>query len=405
MGKSNAADKIQDLQIFGEFGGINPSITDSSTYTFLKAQTMADVFEGNEEGCYLYSRHWNPSNLNLSNALAQMEDTESALVCSSGMAAISSTLLQICNSGDEIVSSRTIYGGSYALMKNFLPKYGIKTSFVNTTNASQVESAINSKTKLIYCETMSNPMLEVTDIRKLSEIAKKNGCLLVVDNTFSPLIFHPAQMGADIVIHSLTKFINGMSDCVAGVICSSKEFINSLYDVNSGAAMLLGPVLDSLRSASILKNMRTLHIRMQQHQSNALYLSQKLKADGYRIIYPGLENHPQYNLLKEIGNPKYGAGGIFVIDMQEKYLANMLMEQMQKDNIGYLAVSLGAYKTLFSAPGGSTSSEIPEEERKEMGLTDGLVRISIGLDDDIDRTYEKMKQCIESVLSKQQIVK
>jgi methionine-gamma-lyase len=169
--------------------------------------------------------------------------------------------------------------------------------------------------------------------------------------------------------------------------------------------MLLGPVLDSLRSASILKNMRTLHIRMQQHQKNALYLSKKLKADGYRIIYPGLENHPQYKLLKEIGNPKYGAGGIFVIDMQEKYLANMLMEQMQKDNIGYLAVSLGAYKTLFSAPGVSTSSEIPEEERKEMGLTDGLVRISIGLDDDIDRTYEKMKQCIESVISKQQIVK
>ena len=395
-----SANRIQDLQFFGEFGGVNPSITDSSTFTFLQAKTMAGVFNGEIEGCYLYSRHWNPTNLYLSKALAQMEGTESALVTASGMAAISSTLLQSCSSGDEIVSSRTIYGGSYAIMKNFLPKFGIKTTFVDTCKLEQIRNAITERTKLIYCETMSNPMLEITDIRELSKIAKANNCLLVVDNTFSPLIFSPAQMGADVVIHSLTKFINGMSDCVAGAICGSEEFINSLYDVNSGAAMLLGPVLDSHRSASILKNMKTLHIRMQQHASNALSLTRKLEADGYRIIYPGLERHPQYKLVKEIGYPKYGAGGLFVVDLKEKEAANHFMELMQEANIGYLAVSLGSYKTLFSAPGGSTSSEIPEEERIQMGLTDGLVRISIGLDDDIDRTYLKMSKCLKTVHAK-----
>tara|TARA_R110001583_G_scaffold55182_2_gene168058 strand:+ start:14838 stop:16043 length:1206 start_codon:yes stop_codon:yes gene_type:complete len=395
-----SADHIQDLQFFGEFGGVNPSITDSSTFTFLKAQTMGDVFDGKIEGCYLYSRHWNPSNLYLSQALSEMEGTESALVTASGMAAISSTLMQICSSGDEIVSSRTIYGGSYALMKNFLPKFGINTSFVDTTNLQQVKKAVSKRTKLIYCETMSNPMLEISDIRELSKIAKANNCLLVIDNTFSPLIFTPAKMGADIVIHSLTKFINGMSDCVAGAICASSEFIDSLYDVNSGAAMILGPVLDSYRSASILKNMRTLHIRMQQHASNALSLSQKLESDGYRIIYPGLKSHSQYLLTKEIGHSKYGAGGLFVVDLKEKEIANRFMELMQDANIGYLAVSLGSYKTLFSAPGGSTSSEIPEEERIQMGLTDGLVRISIGLDDDIDRTYVKMSECLKEIYSK-----
>ncbi len=397
MTDSKSANRLQDLQFFGEFGGVNPSISDSSTFTFLQSKTMAGVFDGEIEGCYLYSRHWNPSNLYLSQALAQMEGTEGALVTASGMAAISSTLMQICGSGDEIVSSRTIYGGSYALMKNFLPRFGIKSTFVDTTNLQQVEKAINKRTKVIYCETMSNPMLEITDIKALSRLAKAHNCLLIVDNTFSPLIFSPALLGADIVIHSLTKFINGMSDVVAGAVCASHEFINSLYDVNSGAAMLLGPVLDSHKSASILKNMKTLHIRMQQHAKNAQFISQQLLDDGYRIIYPGLKNHPQNERVKEMGQSKYGAGGLFVIDLKEKEKANRFMELMQNANIGYLAVSLGSYKTLFSAPGGSTSSEIPEQERAQMGLTDGLVRISIGLDDDIARTYDRMKSCLEEL--------
>ncbi|MCO6501373.1 MAG: aminotransferase class I/II-fold pyridoxal phosphate-dependent enzyme [Vicingus serpentipes] len=397
MSNFNPADNIQDLQYFGEFGGVNPSITDSSTYTFLKAGTMEGVFEGEIDGCYLYSRHWNPSNKYLSQALAKMEGTESASVTSSGMGAITSTLLQLCSAGDEIVSSRTVYGGTYAFLKNFLPKFNINTKFVDTTDLTQVEAAITPNTKVIYCETMSNPMLEISDIRALSKIAKANDCQLVVDNTFSPMIFSPAEMGADVVVHSMTKFINGMSDCVAGTVCGSDEFITSLYDVNDGAAMLLGPVLDSFRSAGILKNLRTLHIRMKQHSLNALSLSTQLDEDGFKVIYPGLPSHPQHELMKRMMNKEFGFGGLLVLDMETAERANELMEMMQDENVGYLAVSLGSYKTLFSAPGGSTSSEIPEEERMEMGLTDGLVRISIGLDNNIERTYEVIKRCLNKM--------
>ena len=297
MSDFKPADKIQDLQYFGEYGGVNPSITDSSTYTFLRAGTMEGVFEGEVEGCYLYSRHWNPSNRYLSMALAEMEGTPSASVTASGMGAITSVILQLCSFGDEVITSRTIYGGTYAFFKNFLPKFNIKANFVDTTKIEEVKAAITPNTKVIYCETLSNPMLEVSDIRALSELAKEHNCKLIVDNTFTPMIFSPAQLGADVVVHSMTKFINGMSDCVAGTVCGDEELINSLYDVNDGAAMLLGPVLDSFRSASILKNLRTLHIRMKQHSANAIHIAKKLDADGFKVIYPGLEKHPQHELM------------------------------------------------------------------------------------------------------------
>ena len=388
------ADRIQDLQYFGEFGGVNPSISDSSTYTFLAAKSMMDTFEGNTEGCYLYSRHSSPSNLYLGQALAAMEGTESANVTSSGMGAITATLMQICSSGDHIISARTIYGGTYAYFKNFAPKFGMNTSFVDITNLEQVEKAIQKNTKVIYCESVSNPLLEVADIKALAKLARKHNLKLVVDNTFSPLSISPAILGADIVIHSLTKFINGTSDTVAGVICASKEFIDATRNVNDGACMLLGSVMDSLRSASVLKNMRTLHIRMKKHSENAMYLAEKFEKDGIKMIYPGLKSHPQHELFKSLYNPQYGFGGMLAFDAGSLEKADELMELMQKRNLGYLAVSLGFYKTLFNAPGTATSSEIPVEEQEAMGLTNGLIRFSIGLDNDIERTYEAMKQCM-----------
>ena len=397
--KNKPADKIQDLQYFGEFGGVNPSIADSTTFTYLAGKTMHDVFEGNREGCYLYSRHTNPSTSYLGQAIAEMEETEGSILTSSGMAAITTTILELCNSGDEIISSQTIYGGSFAFMQNYLPKYNIKTHFVDTTNLDEIKSKINKKTKLIYCETMSNPLLEVSDIKSISKLAKVHNIKLIVDNTFTPMIFTPKELGADIVIHSLTKFINGTSDTVGGIICSNEEFISNLIDVNSGSAMLLGPVMDSMRAASILKNLRTLHIRIKKHSENAMYLSEKFLKKGISVIYPGLKNHPQNQLMLQQMNREFGFGGMFVIDMKTKEAANLLMEEMQTINLGYLAVSLGFYKTLFSAPSHSTSSEIPENERKNIGLSDGLVRISIGLDNDIERTYKLMKKCIEKVNS------
>ncbi|MBV7270477.1 aminotransferase class I/II-fold pyridoxal phosphate-dependent enzyme [Winogradskyella luteola] len=395
--KFKPANHIQNLQYFGEFGGVNPSISDSSTYTFLSAKTMFDTFEGNADGCYLYSRHSSPSNLYLGEALAAMEGTETATVTASGMGAITPVLLQLCDTGDHIVSSRTIYGGTYAFLKNFAPRLGIDTTFVDITKLEVVEAAITPKTKVLYCESVSNPLLEVADIKGLAILAKKYNLKLVVDNTFSPLSISPVKLGADIVIHSLTKFINGSSDTVGGVVCGTQELIDQLRNVNDGAAMLLGSTMDSLRSASVLKNLRTLHIRMQQHSHNATYLAEKFESDGLKTVYPGLASHPSHELFKSMMNEKYGFGGMLTIDVGSLDKANALMELMQERNLGYLAVSLGFYKTLFSAPGSSTSSEIPEDEQEAMGLSDGLIRFSIGLDADIERTYKMMKACMVEI--------
>jgi len=393
----NPAKEIQDLQYFGEFGGVNPSISDSATYTFLKAGTMLDTFEGNADGCYLYSRHTSPSNHYLGMALAKMENTESANVAGSGMGAITPVILQLANAGDHIVSSRTIYGGTYAFLKNWTPKFNIETDFVDITDLDKVEAAIKPNTKFIYAETLSNPLLELADVAGLSKIAKKHGIKLVIDNTFTPLIFTPATMGADVVIHSLTKFINGNNDTVGGVICSTNEFINELKNVNDGSSMLLGPVMDSLRSAQILKNLRTLPIRMMQHSKNAQYLAERLEQDGVKVKYPGLKSYAQHKLYNKMMHPEFGYGGMITLDLKTGEMATKFMEILQDKNVGYLAVSLGFYKTLFNAPGKGTSSEVPEEEQAAMGLSDGLIRMSIGLDFDIKATYRIMKDTLKEV--------
>ena len=391
--KHHPAKAIQNLKQFGEFGGVNPSITDSSTYTFLEGETMEETFLGHMEGCFLYSRHWNPSNKYLADALAAMENTESAWITASGMAAISCALLQLCSSGDHIITSVTTYGGTYAFLKNWLPRYNIEVSFVDITNLEQVQKSIKRNTKVIYTESVTNPLLQVSDIPALAEIAHKAGAKLMVDNTFTPMIFSPAVLGADMVVYSMTKFINGKNDCVAGAICGSAEFISQLSNVNDGTAMLLGPVLDPLRSSSILKNLNTLHIRMKQHSKNAQYLAQKFQNIGWKVIYPGLEGHKQHQLHKRLMNQEFGFGGMLAIDFETEEKANNIMSKMQKYGVGYLAVSLGYFRTLFSCSGHSTSSEIPVEVQKEMGLSDGLVRFSVGLDNNIEDTYQTIVEC------------
>ncbi len=397
MKKFDPASNVQDLMQFGEFGDVNPSITDSATYTFLEAKSMVDTFHGETEGCFLYSRHWNPSNKYLADALAAMEGTEAAWVTASGMGAITSAILQLVNTGDHIVSSITTYGGTYAFFKNYLPKFNIEVTFVDITNLDEVKKAMRTNTKVIYTETMTNPMLNISDLPALSEIAESFGAKLMVDNTFTPMIVTPSKHGAHVVVYSMTKFINGKNDCVAGAICGSFEYINSLADVNSGTAMLLGPVLDPLRSSSILKNMHTLHIRMKQHSSNAMYLAKKFKEIGLTFVYPGMPESKGHDILNKIMNPEFGYGGMIAIDMKTAQRASNLMEMMQNEGVGYLAVSLGYFKTLFSNSGKSTSSEVPEETQKEMGMSEGLVRFSVGLDNDIERTFEKIHYCLKEL--------
>jgi methionine-gamma-lyase len=295
------------------------------------------------------------------------------------------------------VASRTIYGGTYALMKNLLPRFGVSTRFVDITDLSAVEAAITPNARVLYCETTSNPLLEVADIPALSRLAKDAEIPLLVDNTFSPMIFSPLRLGADVVIHSLTKFINGTSDCMGGCVIASEDFIARLNDPSHGTVMLLGPALDSLRAASILKNLNTLHLRMARHGENAFYLARQFQGAGLPVHYPGLENHPQHALSRRLMNPGFGYGGMLAVDVGDMETAGRLLMRLQDVGVGYLAVSLGYFKTLFSAPGQSTSSEIPVEEQHSMGLCEGLIRISVGLDNDIRSTWEVICTCLAEV--------
>lgn len=394
--KYDPASQIQDLRQFGEFGDVNPSITDSATYTFMQAKTMTDTFHGETEGCFLYSRHWNPSNKYLSDAMAALEGTEAAWVTASGMAAITNTIMHLVNAGDHIVSSITTYGGTFAFLSNYLKKYNIEVTFVDISNLESVKAAVKGNTRLIYTETMTNPLLQISDIPALSAIANQHNIPLVVDNTFTPMIVNPVKLGAHIVVHSMTKFVNGKNDCVAGCICGTNEFINGLIDVNTGTSMLLGPVLDPLRSSSILKNLHTLHIRMKQHSHNAMYLAKKFTEAGLAVSYPGLENHSGYEVLTRMMNKEFGYGGMLTIDLGTAERASAFMEEMESNDVGYLAVSLGYFKTLFSNSGKSTSSEVPEEIQHDMGMSEGLVRFSVGLDNDIERTWQRIEMCLKS---------
>lgn len=394
MPQNDPSGRIYDLLQFGEYGDVNPSVTDSATFTFMQAKTMLETFQGEAEGCFLYSRHWNPSNKCLADALAAMEGTEAAWITASGMGAITCAILQLVNSGDHIVSSMTTYGGTFAFLSNYLPKFNIGVTFVDITDLDAVRAAIKPNTKIIYTETMTNPLLQISDIPSLGKIADQHGIRLVVDNTFTPMIMAPTRLGAHVTVYSMTKFINGKNDCVAGAICGSLDYINSLIDVNTGTAMLLGPVLDPLRSSSILKNLHTLHIRMQQHSRNALYLAQRFHESGLKTVYPGLPDHPGHELMKTMMHPDFGFGGMVAIDMGTAEKAATWMEKMEHAGVGYLAVSLGYFKTLFSNSGKSTSSEVPEEIQRKMGMSEGLVRFSVGLDHDIESTWQKIKSCL-----------
>ncbi|MBN2669346.1 MAG: aminotransferase class V-fold PLP-dependent enzyme [Bacteroidales bacterium] len=387
------ATELQNSLHTDQVFGVNQSISDSATFTFEDGKQMTDTFNG-EHQAFLYSRHWNPTNLELSKALAAMEGTEAAWVTGSGMAAITSTILQICKSGDHIVSSMTTYGGTFAFFKNWLPKYGIEVSFVDITNIEEVTKAIRPNTKMVYTETMTNPLLQISDVPALSTVTKKHQIKLVVDNTFTPMIFSPFKLGADVVVYSMTKFINGKNDTTAGSICASGDFINSLIDLNDGTAMLLGPVLDTFRASSIHKNLFTLHIRMKQHSQNTMFLAKKFKEIGLKVNYAGCKDHPQHEVMGRTMNADFGYGGMISIDLGTKEKASDFMSLMQKRGVGYLAVSLGYFKTLFSNSGSSTSSEVPLKLQAKMGLSEGLVRYSVGLDNDIENTFSVIKSCL-----------
>ena len=387
---------------FGEHGGVNMSIEASSTFTVIDPATMPDLFQGRagpDKGCYLYGRHFNPTVYNLGRQMAALAGTEAAYCSASGMGAISSVILGLCNSGDEVVASNTIYGGSFALLHDFLPaKADIHTRFVDITDTDAVWDAVTDKTKLIYTETLSNPTLRLADIPRLAAVARSRNIPLVVDNTFTPLVLRPAALGADIVVHSITKFISGASDIIAGAVCGSEEFVGQLMDLHMGPLMLLGPTMDPHVASAISLRIAHLPLRMEAHGKRALAMTQRLEELGVKVCYPGLEAHPDHALFTELHCEDYGYGGIFTIDAGDEETANRLMSCLQNEmRFGYLAVSLGYFDTLMSVSGSSTSSEMAEEDKEAAGISPGLIRVSIGYTGTLEQRWDQLRTALEKI--------
>lgn len=388
---------------FGEHGGVNLSIETSTTFTVLHADTMPEIFHGkrgpDKGGCYLYGRHFNPTVYVLGKQIATIEGAEAGYCSASGMSAIAAAILQTCNAGDHIVASNTLYGGTYALFNEFLPaKTGLRVTFVDMTNPNEVARAFETDTKALYVESMSNPTLRVADVPRLAEIAHANGAVLIVDNTFSPLILSPIQDGADIVVHSLTKFMNGASDIVGGAICGSTEFVMSLMDLHTGSLMLLGPTMDPRLAYEISTRLPHLGLRVAEHSRRAKVFAERTAELGVQVIYPGLPTHPDHALLTRLANPDYGYGGLFGVDLGELSRAERFMEFLQNDQrFGFMAVSLGFFDTLMSASACSTSSELGEEAQRCAGISPGLVRISIGYTGSLEQRWAQFERGLREV--------
>jgi methionine-gamma-lyase len=387
---------------FGEHGGVTPSISRSSTFTVLDPGTMPEIFAGvrgpDKGGCFLYSRHFNPTVDVLARYLAAMEGTEHAVCTASGMAAISCTLLQLCAHGDHIVSSNTVYGGTHALLNDLFPSMGITTTFVDPADTEAFRAAIRPETKVVYTEVVANPTLRVADIPALAELAHANGAKLVVDNTFTPCVISPAQLGADVVVHSLTKFVNGASDIVAGAICASQDFVYELMDLHTGRVMLLGPTMDPRVAFDVLQRVPHLPLRMREHGRRADAIARGLRTIGAPVSYPGLEDHPQHDRFAAQANEGYGFGGMLAIDCGTPERAEQVMSLLQnEERFGLIAVSLGYFDTLMSCSGSSTSSEIAPEKQAEMGLSPGLLRIAVGYTGDLDDRIAQIERVMRQV--------
>ena len=371
----------------------------------LKAGTLPEIFAGTvgpDGGCYLYGRCFNPTTLHLGRQLAALEGAEAGYCTSSGLAAINAALLALVDSGDHIIASDTIYGGTHALLHEFYPrKFGIGVTAVSIADLDAVRSAIiPGKTRVIYAETLSNPTLVVADIPALAAIAREFSLTLVVDNTFTPAIVSPIALGADVVVHSVTKFISGAADVVAGAVVGRTAFVNSLMDPCRGPLMLLGPTMDPKVAAELSLRLPHLGLRLREHGSRAQLFAERLEALGARVRYPGLASHPQHALFKALANPGYGAGGMLTLDLRTPERAAAFMERLQnRHGAALLAVSLGYFDTLVSASAGSTSSELSATELDAAGISRGLVRLSVGYTGSAEQRWAALEESYRAVAS------
>lgn len=356
-------------------GALATPIYQTSTFVFDNVEQGGRRFAGAEEG-YIYTRLGNPTQRALELKIASLEGGDDAIVCASGMAAVSGVFFSLVQQGDHIISTNSIYGCTHAFLSHMLPNYGIETTFVDTSNLENVEKALQKNTKVIYVESPTNPTMILTDIKAIVALAKKHGVKVVIDNTFaSPYLQTPLKMGVDVVLHSATKYINGHGDVIAGIIVGNQEFIDHC---RMTAIKDIGGIISPFDSYLILRGLKTLPLRVEKSVQNAKKIADYLVGHPKieKVFYPGLKNHPQHELAKE---QMRDFGAMISFELQGGFEAGKVL--LNNVCLCKLAVSLGDLDTLIQHPASMTHSVVSREDRLEAGITDGLTRISAGIED------------------------
>jgi len=346
----------------------------TSSFVFASAAEAAARFSGDQPG-NIYSRFTNPTVRTFEQRLAALEGTDSCVATASGMSAILSTCLALLKSGDHIVSSRSIFGSTTGLFTNYFEKLGIETSFVDLTDFASWQTAIRPQTRMLFLETPSNPLTELADIRQLATLAHDNNCLLVVDNCFcTPALQQPVNLGADIVIHSATKFLDGQGRCVGGAVLGPQDIVGEEV---FGFLRTAGPSMSPFNAWVFLKGLETLSLRMHAHSENALKLAQWLEQQAAvkRVFYPGLESHGQHQLAKQ---QQSGFGGLLSFELKGGKEAGWKL--IDTTRLISITANLGDTKSTITHPATTTHGRITTEQRQEAGISDGLIRIAVGLE-------------------------
>ncbi|WP_449620578.1 bifunctional cystathionine gamma-lyase/homocysteine desulfhydrase [Robertmurraya sp. Marseille-Q9965] len=369
-------------------GGISGDpATGAVSVPIYQVSTYKQEGVGGHKG-FEYSRTGNPTRHALEELIKDIEGGHAGFAFGSGMAAITAVIM-LLNSGDHVVLTDDVYGGTYRVMNKVLNRFGIESTFVDTSNLGEIEKAIKENTKAIYIETPTNPLLKITDIREAANIAKRHDLLTIVDNTFStPYWQNPIELGADIVLHSATKYIGGHSDVVAGlVVVNNEKLAQDLHFVQNSTGGVLGPQDSWL----LMRGIKTLGVRMEETEANTKEIVAFLENHPRvkKVYYPGLESHPNHEIAKKQAT---GFGGMISFDIGSEEAADELLRKVKYFT---LAESLGAVESLISVPARMTHASIPKERRAELGITDGLVRISVGLED-VEDLIEDLKQGLES---------
>ena len=374
------------------YGTLAMPIYQTSTFIFDSAEQGGRRFALEEAG-YIYTRLGNPTTTVLENKIAALEEGETAVATSSGMGAISSTLWTVLKAGDHVVTDKTLYGCTFALMCHGLTRFGIEVTFVDTSNLDEVKNAMKKNTRVVYLETPANPNLKIVDLEALSKLAHTNpNALVIVDNTFAtPYMQKPLKLGADIVVHSVTKYINGHGDVIAGLVITNKELADQIRFV--GLKDMTGAVLGPQDAYYIIRGMKTFEIRMERHCKNAKkvveFLNKHPKIE--RVYYPGLETHPGHEIAKK---QMKDFGAMISFELKGGFEAGKTLLNNLK--LCSLAVSLGDTETLIQHPASMTHSPYTKEEREAAGITDGLVRLSVGLEN-VEDIIEDLEQGLEKI--------